>query len=538
MKKCDNWNLLKATINEQKEKNWDNRFTTLKISEYDSYKDINYLSLGLIKAKIKYEKNEDRKLKIAYSKKEPYLNNKMHLNNLNKNNDFLNNKYIKNNNLPISKLNIKNYSYNKFYSYTIPNSCRKSKIDKNIDINFFKNEEIKKNEKKSFSPLYKFKKNNNYIINSNFSNFGLNDIKLKIKEDEDLNELYNIVKELWKNYGVTIQYQNNFLLSLNNCFLSTKMIYELLNIERKNMVKFKNEYSSVINRIEQRNNEIENIQKLIKEYPDKNNDIKNKINNSLKLLRLYTINLVSQIKKFYLINSYPNLSGKIDLKKIKLENYSFDLKYLAEIKTDLNFLKYSSIRNLYNFNNIENDPFLLSLSDISKCDNTVQYNNLKYEALPITEDEYNQIIKLLYFMGQIEINEKIKQQNQKIINNKNNLNKNNNYSDNFLSVNNDLNIGNNYKGNINNIINELKNEKHYEDIFLNTVNTFNNKNKRKFNIIKKTNFVLKNDSDKNKIKNINYNEMDIPLTTAGELRNKFIQYDKMKKIIEDESNKK
>ena len=60
MKKYSKSKLLKAYLNEKKERNWDNRFTNLKISEYDSYKDINYLSLGLFKAKIKYEKKEQK----------------------------------------------------------------------------------------------------------------------------------------------------------------------------------------------------------------------------------------------------------------------------------------------------------------------------------------------------------------------------------------------------------------------------------------------------------------------------------------------
>ena len=58
-----------ALLNEQKEKNWDNRFTNLKITEYDSFKDVNLLSLGLIKAKIKFENNE-KILKRAASKRD------------------------------------------------------------------------------------------------------------------------------------------------------------------------------------------------------------------------------------------------------------------------------------------------------------------------------------------------------------------------------------------------------------------------------------------------------------------------------------
>ena len=375
MKKYNNPHILKASLNEQKEKKWDNRFTNLKITEYNSFRDINYISLGLIKAKLKYEKNEEKKLKRAYSIKDSTFNSKTKIPSPNKGQDTLN---------QINYNNIKNKK--SIYSNTIPNSCRKTKED-NIN-----NKIITK--KYSLSPLYKikndsFKENNNKKI----KNILINDIVMKIQGDEKINELYKEVKVLWNEYGVSNIYQNKFLSSLNNYFLSKKLLYEFLIIEKNYMLKFKNEYYLVINKINQRNNEIEKIKKLIKEYSSKSNiNLKEEIHNSLKLIRLYTINLVSQIKKFYLINSHLTMSGKIDLSKIKVNNFCFDYKYISTLKTDLDFLKYSSIKNLYNFDNFSNDPFLLSLSEISEYDNDIKTNNLKYETLPITDEIYNQII--------------------------------------------------------------------------------------------------------------------------------------------------
>ena len=49
-----------------REKNWNTRFVLGKIPKFDAYKDINYLSLGLLKSKIRYEeriKNEETKSK-------------------------------------------------------------------------------------------------------------------------------------------------------------------------------------------------------------------------------------------------------------------------------------------------------------------------------------------------------------------------------------------------------------------------------------------------------------------------------------------
>jgi hypothetical protein len=310
------------------------------------------------------------------------------------------------------------------------------------------------------------------------------------------------------------------------------------------MIRFKNEYILVINKILQRNNEIKKIKTLIEEYSNisnSKNDIEQDIRNSLKLIRLYTINLVSQIKKFYLLNSHLIMSGKIHLNKIKIDNYNFDNKYISKIKEDLNFLKYSSINELYNFN--LNDPFLLSLSDIPEYNNNI--SNKKYETVKISDDIYMQIIKLLFFMNQIDIYEKIEKQNNKLNNLINDSKKNafsfmNNNSDNWLTSNNDIDIGNNYKGNINHFINRLKNKNIYDDIFYNTISNYNincNKKKKDIERLKTANIFLKNEKIKKIKKENNYNIEEIPSTTAEQLQKKFRQYEEMKQLIENEIKK-
>ena len=39
----------------KREKNWNQRFVLDKIPKFDAYNDINYVSLGLFKSKIRYE---------------------------------------------------------------------------------------------------------------------------------------------------------------------------------------------------------------------------------------------------------------------------------------------------------------------------------------------------------------------------------------------------------------------------------------------------------------------------------------------------
>ena len=51
-----------------REKNWNQRFVLDKIPKFDAYNDVNYLSLGLLKSKIRYEeriKKEEGKSKYA-----------------------------------------------------------------------------------------------------------------------------------------------------------------------------------------------------------------------------------------------------------------------------------------------------------------------------------------------------------------------------------------------------------------------------------------------------------------------------------------
>jgi ribosomal protein L18E len=312
---------------------------------------------------------------------------------------------------------------------------------------------------------------------------------------------------------------------------------EFLYIEQNSILKFKNEFELIINRIVKRKVEIENLKKLIKEYENNKNlekNVENDINNiknSLKLIRLYTINLVSQIKKFYLVNSHLTSSGKIEFNKIKVNKYNFDYNYFSKIKEDLYFLKNSFINNnLFNFNEIENDLFLLTISDISEFNKT-KNEKPNYEILPISDEMYRQVLKLTYFLNQMKIYEKMnnknevkeipkKSDNNSFINTNNNYN---NYLNNWLTLNNEINLGVNYKGNINKIINQLKNKNNYDEIFLKSIPNIDSYNQKKNN--------EKKSSSKTNIKD------EIRITTAEELQKKFKEYEKIKQFIEHDTQK-
>ena len=49
-----------------REKNWNTRFVLGKIPNFDAYNDINYLSLGLLKSKLRYEERIKKEDKVCY----------------------------------------------------------------------------------------------------------------------------------------------------------------------------------------------------------------------------------------------------------------------------------------------------------------------------------------------------------------------------------------------------------------------------------------------------------------------------------------
>ena len=75
------------------------------------------------------------------------------------------------------------------------------------------------------------------------------------------------------------------------------------------------------------------------------------------------------------------------------EDYKFDNCYLIKIKSDTNFLSDTSLNTLYDFSNLEDDPFFLSL--LSKSG-----NQKKYKYLSATEDTLNQIKQCLFIIDQ------------------------------------------------------------------------------------------------------------------------------------------
>ena len=157
-------------LKKEKEIKWNDRFILEKIPPYDAFKDKNYISLSLMKAKVKYEEsnNINNKNKDMYTKK-PMLSSHFCINSLSKQSAE---KLRLNHNAALD---------NNFY---MSNNFNKTKNENS------KNQKLEKKRPKSIylnRNKYSFTGNSNNSNKNVFSNFINNKLK-----NQDLYDLENI----------------------------------------------------------------------------------------------------------------------------------------------------------------------------------------------------------------------------------------------------------------------------------------------------------------------------------------------------------
>ena len=490
------------TKTEEKEKNWDQRFFLYKIPPYDAFKDSNYLSLGLMKSKIKYERFLEKEKQRKLRGKTPH------------------------------------YSEHFIIDSQSGNKTSKEKKKKLLFSAKFKRE-TNENNKNNFAHTYSHKFPG---IKKNITE----DTQLSLEEIDLLDE-FDIIQVMWNKLGVTKTYQENFINYINNLDdLGNVRLY--LNLEQKQMQKFKYDLTQLLKKIIHRNDQIATLKQLIgiyknilkerKSHPELENEnldsLCNKnekqviedINTCLLSLRINTINVVNQIKSFLMSNSYFLYMNKVNLEKIK-EDYYYNDEYLLSIKSDLDFIQHSVLTNLYEFENFDGgDPFFLSFSKIKEKEEekTEDKQKNKKRKLEINQKVLEEVQNCIFFMLQAEILFKSKNAN------KSNANKNKVLQ--FLNCgNNDkeenckkksYGIGNLFKGNLEQDIIRLKMTKGYDRIFnfikTNKSNTYLNMNKE------------------NRLKKSSKKRSNIPLMTSQELKKKFNQYELVNELINEPNN--
>ena len=585
MKKYDKFTKILIQGNIKKEKNWDNRFVLEKIPQYDAFKDPNYLSLSLMKAKTKLDTKNNSKKKAESLKKKRLYTSRYSINSktkkapsqskinyeesfTEKNNDNIDKKrptsiYLKRNHL--SFMNNLNNNQNSnlesnqkqkiFYNY-ISNKL-KNKNNENYSINDENNKftpkTTKNNDIKTLRNYIKFRDNSNDNLEKNNA----------LKNDENLlNELKEI-KEIWEDICVSSEYQSLFEEMINS-LNSKEKIQNLLYNEKRQVAQFESDLSKLMNVISKREKTIEKIKKLDKifiqnrnlvelnkimneknksapnlesndekinnfdELKEKNKkEIENDINNCLKILRINSINVVHQFHKFHSINNYLITSDKIDINKFK-KKYGYNKEYLLEMKNDLDFLISSNINQIYNFK--INDPFLINLIP----DKNYSEKNEKYKKVMASEELMKTINNSLFILAQEELLFKMKIKKE-LKRNKTSEIEEKEHKNNNIEVPNKNN--NKEKKNINFV--KLHSNKEYNKLFFqNNKNSdlnldLNNKNNNLNNnrIKKIKNLYFNNPLRIKNEDNQKYNE--IPKTTAAQLQKKFDFYNQLKFNLND-----
>jgi hypothetical protein len=184
-------------------------------------------------------------------------------------------------------------------------------------------------------------------------------------------------------------------------------------------------------------------------------------------------------------------SNKIDINNLQ-SFYGYDKDFLIKVKNDLDFLAYSNIRLIYNFQ--INDPFMFHLSIEKDGSKSIQKKTGVFKVLPASEDLISTINNLMYILAQEELLFQM------------NFNSKTNRDNNSIKA----------KKNINKI--KSKSPQEYNQLY------FNNK------ITKLTSVNKENNNQELK---------EIPLTSASQLQKKFDFYEKLKQNLteKNENNK-
>ena len=374
------------------EKNIKNKHSNIKDRIYSSHYAINSLNKQIQTPKQK--NNEDSSnintnninSKEKIKKKRPYsiYFNRNQFSFLNNNNS--------NSKKDMNNTNIINTNKNIFYNFFANKFKTKNESPNNNNTNIYTK------DLNSFNDNFFYKTTKNADINKNIQNFmtfressyqSLENDNSVIKKYKNVLNEFKEIKDIWNEIYVNSEYQNSFEEMINNID-NKEDIQNILINEKKQILQFKHDFLKFMNVISKREATIENIKKLDKifkqnrnlaqfnklvneksrshsnlkvenyydELEEKNNiQIESDINNSLKLLRINSINVIHQFNKFRTTNNYLMTSNKIDINKLK-SNYEFNKDYLIKMKNDLDFLAYSNIKILYDFKT--NDPFLIN----------------------------------------------------------------------------------------------------------------------------------------------------------------------------------
>ena len=270
---------------------------------------------------------------------------------------------------------------------------------------------INKYKKNLLSPINSNTKTglNNYIQNNSFNNYYKSN-------DESFNQKYESLINLWKDLGVTIDFQDEFKKMFSFLTEEEKQIY--IHNEKKNLKKVRNSIIKLIKEILSREKNIQILKKFNEMLEDEEENIDDSIIidsiNVLKKIRINSLKCVNRLIKVRELTLFQKQNGKYNIKNMD-PAYKYNENYLMKMKYDLDFLKNSNLSEYIEFSNGDIDPFLICSS---------QKNNKKRNQdkiiIPINDDLLDEIKQAKYYIIQDLLFSNIPQDNN--IELKNNLN--------------------------------------------------------------------------------------------------------------------
>ena len=245
-----------------------------------------------------------------------------------------------------------------------------------------------------------------------------------------------IMKSLWNDLGVNIEYQKQFENNINDIKNEVEKA-EMINHEKNYLKKFREILIKLSEEISNRDEIVYKLKKYCNEldkytydkniYPDKSNENENEnemlsslfksIYNSITSYRISTVNIVNRMLKVREISSYYELNNKWDASNIN-RSYIFRKNYLLSMYNDIEFINNSCLLDYIKTNN-DNDSSKADLF-FSNWAYLTTNNNKKYN-LSISIELQREIIKCKYIILQDSLLNKIKKETKKLLKLKKNI---------------------------------------------------------------------------------------------------------------------
>jgi len=240
---------------------------------------------------------------------------------------------------------------------------------------------------------------------------------LEEKTNTDYKEELLVITTLWDELGITEDYRYQFNKILKHNIYDSKMLFFQ---EKENLQKFKTSLMKLKKEIYNRENNIENLIKVVKMIDAQkieNKVLLKEVVNLIKNLRLNAVNIVIYINRVRELGFYYYFQGKWDLTKLK-EEYMYNNNYLLQMNEDLNFLKDSTLGKYLYLGEKKIDAFFTNCSQL----NQEIINDDDKIIIPFSDDLIQLIEQSLYYVIQDKIMDNIYQKKSLSINRNNNIN--------------------------------------------------------------------------------------------------------------------